>query len=197
MIEIKGDEFFKKILAGERDFTGIKLSDLDLTQQRDRLNELNDYLKNRDLSNEPIILNEAELSFIKAGGLWLPYVKANRASFKGGDFSQCNFRCGEFPRASFYRTNLQGANCEACDFYNAYFKEAILSQTRFGGARLRFADLCGAKDLEKAVDLVYAHFERTNVTSTEQIIVMNQFKRKENYEKLDYSKLFRVQSSSQ
>lgn len=196
MIELKGNEFVRKILAGERDFSHIKLTDLDLSEhQYDTFTELNEYMKSRDFKQEPIILNESELSSVKAGGLWLPYVKANGASFKDGYFPHANFRCGEFPRASFHRTNLEGANCEACDFYNAYFKDTDLYQTQLGGARFKFADLAGVRRLRDAIDLTYAQFGHTLVTPEDREVILTALRRREDFEQFDFSKLFRSQPS--
>lgn len=196
IVILKGNEFVRRVLAGERDFSRIKLMDLDLSEhQYDTFVELNEYLKTRDLKQEPIIFNESELSFIKAGGLWLPYVKANRTSFKEGYFSHANFRCGEFPRASFYKTNLEAANCEVCDFYNAYFKDTDLYQTKLGGARFKFADLVGVRRLGEAIDLAYAQFEHTLVTPEDRETILSALRRREDFEKFDFTKLFRSQPS--
>lgn len=192
MIEVRGDEFVSKILAGERDFSQIKLADLDVSGHTyHSFLELDEYLKSRDLKKEPIILNNSELSSIKAGGIWLPYLKANGASFKNAYFPHANFRCGEFPRASFYRANLEGANLEACDLYNVYFKETVFYGTQLAGARFKFADLAGVKDLANAVDLAFAHFEYTHVTPEERDIILDALRTKEDFKKFDLKRLFR------
>ena len=61
-------------MEGERDFTGIRLTDRDVAGEHFTFLELSDYLTKQDLNAQPIILNEA------------------------------NFQHGEFARSSFFNT---------------------------------------------------------------------------------------------
>src|SRR5689334_12376035 len=105
LAHLEAPEFIKKVMDGERDFTAIRLTDRDVVGDTFTFIELGEYLKTQDLKKNPIILNEAELQFVRAGGLWMPYTKAKQASFKDAYFMLANFENSDFTRSSFFNTN--------------------------------------------------------------------------------------------
>jgi len=192
MAEITAEEFVTRILAGERDFSYVHLRDFDANlEQYDTFVRMNEYLKKQDLKENPIILTGADLTNIKAGGLWIPHVKAGGATFREVYLVLGNLKYGEFPRASFYRTNLDQANCQYCDFYNTYFKDASLHSTHLGKARFKFADLSGVLRLEYALELTHAHFEKTYVNESEKKIILEAIKHNPEYWNFEAGQLFR------
>ena len=58
---MKGTEFVKKILKGERDFSGIKLERGFNLSGYDGFAEMNDYLKNQDLSQNQALNQKEEI----------------------------------------------------------------------------------------------------------------------------------------
>ena len=165
---LEAPEFIKRVMEGERDFSGIKLTDRDTVDDHIyTFLELGEYLKKQDLKSSPIILDEAELEGIRAGVLWIPYLRANQASFKNAYFPNANFEHGDFRRSSFYNTQLQQANCSNCNFSSAYFKHTTLHSTILTHADFRMADMADARDLGAAKDLGLAKFGRTKVSAAE------------------------------
>ena len=60
---MKGKDFVKKILEGERDFSSIKLEDSFNLSGFKGFEDLQRYLKKADLRHYPIILNYAEFAY--------------------------------------------------------------------------------------------------------------------------------------
>jgi uncharacterized protein YjbI with pentapeptide repeats len=86
--EMKGEEFVRKILDGERDFSGIKLEEgFDLSGY-EGFEELQRYLKSQPLEKEPIIIHGSILRYVKARNLYLPYVRGNKVSLYGADLGE-------------------------------------------------------------------------------------------------------------
>jgi uncharacterized protein YjbI with pentapeptide repeats len=196
MPALTAKEFVQRILSGERDFSYIQLRDFDSnSEQFDTFVQMNEYLKNIDLSKEPLILNGADLNNIKAGGIWLPYVKAHGATFREVYFRGANLKYGEFQKASFYRTDLDQANCQYCDFYNTYFKEASLHSTHLGKANFKFADLTGARHLDYAHEVEHATFEKTYVREEEKKIILDALKKNPQYGSFEAVQFFRESPS--
>ena len=87
---MKGTEFVKKILKGERDFSGIKLERGFNLSEYDGFAEMNDYLKNQDLSQNPVQINDSDFSYVKANGIYLPLTQGVRADLYGANLSRAN-----------------------------------------------------------------------------------------------------------
>ena len=146
LTSMKGEEFAGKILAGERDFSRIKLGDYFDLAGYERFNEMNDYLARENLRENPVILNGSRLIGIRAGGLHLPYTKAEGANLCVADLSEANL----------YVANLSEANLWGADLREADLSKAYLSE---------------AKNLENALNLADARFYETRVTETEKAII--------------------------
>jgi uncharacterized protein YjbI with pentapeptide repeats len=192
LAHLEAPEFIKKIIEGERDFTGIRLTDHDTSGGQYTFMMLNEYLTTQDLKKNPIILIEAELDSIRAGGLWLPYLKARQASFKHAYFPLANFENGDFTRSTFFNTDLSGANCKACNFSNCYFKHTSFSQTQLHSADFRSADLLAASGLSDALGLAHVKLGRTAVSDDEQKAILRALQERPDFEKLNMESFFKV-----
>ena len=106
---MKGKDFVKKILEGERDFSSIKLEDSFNLSGFKGFEDLQRYLKKADLRHYPIILNYAELIYIKASGLYLPYVNGRKI----------NLERANLPRANLREANLQEAILRGANFWGS------------------------------------------------------------------------------
>ena len=191
LTSMKGEEFAGKILAGERDFSRIKLGDYFDLAGYERFNEMNDYLARENLRENPVILNGSRLIGIRAGGLHLPYTKAEGANLCVADLSEANLYVANLSEA-----NLWGADLREADLSKAYLSKAYLSKAYLSKADLREADLSKAylseanlskadlskadlskaylseaKNLENALNLADARFYETRVTETEKTII--------------------------
>ncbi len=149
--QIKGKEFVKKVLQGERDFSRIRLEDrFNLGGYKD-FEEMQEYLKNQDLSINPVIIEYSYFKYLKATGLYLPFVKGKGVHFYASNLHNVNFRKAEFPNSAFYasfliKTDLTEANLSWASFYRSK-----LDQTDFSGADIRQANFFRASNTKKAI----------------------------------------------
>src|SRR3989344_3052137 len=131
---MKGKDFVKKILEGERDFSSIKLEDSFNLSGFKGFEDLQRYLKKADLRHYPIILDYAKLISIQASGLYLPYVNGVCINLEEADLE----------RAKLWEAKLVGANLSGAILMGANLEEAILQRTNLVGANLVGANLDGA-----------------------------------------------------
>ena len=132
---MKGKDFVKKILEGERDFSSIKLEDSFNLSGFKGFEDLQRYLKKADLRHYPIILNYAELIYIKASGLYLPYVNGRKINLERANLPRANLREANLERANLYRANLRGADLQEANLREANLQEAILRGANFWGSK--------------------------------------------------------------
>ena len=161
---MKGDEFVKKILNGERDFSYIKLEEgFDFNKYKG-FKYMQQYLKNKYLQGYPIIINFSDFSGIKAQELHLPYLKGEKASFRRAkldyaDFSYSSLKCANFEKASLIGAWFLNANLEGVNFERAYLIGALLHRANLRKAKLMLTNLGKASICEadlKEADLEYA-----------------------------------------
>ena len=132
---MKGKDFVKKILEGERDFSSIKLEDSFNLSGFKGFEDLQRYLKKADLRHYPIILNYAELIYIKASGLYLPYVNGRKINLERANLPRANLREANLERANLPRADLQEANLREANLREANLQEAILRGANFWGSK--------------------------------------------------------------
>jgi len=183
---MKGEDFIRKILEGQRDFYGIELEyNFDLASH-ELFGRMQEYLRKQYLTKYPIMINNCDLSGVKASGLYLPYVKAESsiiwnsnfeystlsfADFHGADLAYADFRHVDLDHADFRNANLHQVNLEHANLYFADFRGANFDSTQLLGADLVLADLRGVRNLEKSFNLRCASFAETKVTSREDAII--------------------------
>lgn len=196
LIYMSGEEFVKKILDDERDLSSIKLKpEFDLSGY-EGFKELQDYLREQNLNENPIYIRDSEFMYIKAKGLFLPYVRGVRSKFEGANLSGAKLMRAEFCGANFKGADLSGTDFGESDFWEAYFTEANLTRAIFNGAEfsnanldsanlegadllmadfndanLKRANLKNVMNLEKTLNIEYAHFYDTKVTDKEMKII--------------------------
>ena len=169
--KMTAEEFVKKVLAGERDFSCISLSGQNLNRY-EGFWEMQDYLKRchfsedeANLGKNPIILTGSVLIGVYAHGLYLPYVKAEGADFTGSYFDNACFIRGDFEEAEFSHVSLK--NAWLSDVLEVTsFNKASLHQANLAGACLKYAQLedtdLGKADLDGA-NLDYAVLKQANL----------------------------------
>ena len=184
--QMKGEDFIRKILEGERDFYGIELEyNFDLSGH-ELFGKLQNFLRKQYLVKNPIMINNSDFSGVKASGLYLPYVKVessilwnsnfeysilNFADLHNADLTYADFRHAELDHADFRNANLQQVNFEHANLYFSDFRGANFDSTRLLGADLVLADLRGVRNLEKSFNLRCASFAETKVTPREEAII--------------------------
>src|SRR3989344_1245814 len=179
---MKGKDFVKKILEGERDFSRIKLENGFNLTDFEGFRDLQTYLQEADLQKYPIILDYAALMYINASGLYLPYVNGRkinlerasleRANLEGANFWEANLREANFWGANFWEANLREAN-----FWGAILWSADLSGADLSGANFWRANLEIARKLETVLNLDKANLYGAIVTEKERAIIDNYLKR--------------------
>ena len=138
---LAGKDFVRKVLAGERDFSRTKLEEgFDLTGH-EGFSEMQMYLKNTNLNEVRLNLNDSEWRQVTARELHLPFFNGKNVDL--------------------YKANLRGAN-----LYKANFGGADLYKANLGGADLR-----GVTNLGNTKNLQDAIFDETIVTEVEKAII--------------------------
>jgi len=149
LVFMKGIEFIKKILSGERNFSGIELEEgFDLCGD-DSFNELQAYLKKCDLKENPINIEGSKLRHLDADGIYLPFVEAKGVNLK---------------HAALMGANLESAQLEMSDLRYARLSKVRLNSADLKNADLRLADLNLASLI--GVTLIEANFEATDLEYT-------------------------------
>src|SRR3989344_5014610 len=149
--DMGGREFISKILAGEKDFSGIRIEKGFDLHGYEIFEEMKRYLCGERLHINPIIIRDSEFRYIKAAGLYLPYTQGVGANFEGANLGGADF---------------WGADLGGADFWGADFKG-----TNLGRADLGRANLVNVRNLEGSVNLGRAFFFKTRVKAREKEII--------------------------
>ncbi len=146
-----------KILKGDRDFSGMDLSNINLAKTGIRMSNSN--FERADLSGANLTrINVRDSSFRGAN---LKGAVLLRTEFDDSDLSGADLRGADLTRACLCPSNLTGANLEGAtliraDFYNAVLKDANFRNADLSGANFKGADLSGADFTgAKLVDVKY------------------------------------------
>ena len=157
IIQIDRKEFVRKVLAGERDFSRIEMYGSFNNSQTDieLLNSLNKYLSSQKLIDNPLILSDSRLGYLR-GTFHMPYTIARRVYFRGLDIPNSNlvgcdfaeadftladtgqddyhrglsgvdFRGSNLIRANLFRQNCTGANFSYASLYETNLSQAVLT----------------------------------------------------------------------
>lgn len=192
---VKGEEFIKKILEGERDFRKIRLEEGFRLSEHSCFKILHDYIVKEagcvsvqsinHLKENPIDISGSEFKYLVAKGLYLPYTEGSNVDFSyadlsdglSGRFRRCTELEGSnFKNARFYKTNLsfsylRDVNFQDADLENADIGCARLYHTAFNNANLRNVSFYITKFLEGSVltgaDVEGASFEKAKFESAD------------------------------
>ena len=186
LIFVKGKEFIKKILSGERDFSGIELEEgFDLCGD-DGFSELQEYFKKSDLRENPINIEWSKLRRLDADGLYLPFVQAKGVNLKhaalmganleNAQLEMSDLRYARLSRVKLTNADLRNADLRLADLNLASLIKAILSGADFEAADLEYtnmksADLKGVKNLQWARFLKTVNFQFADITDKEKEII--------------------------
>lgn len=195
-----GENFIKKILNHERDFSGILLEKNFNLFEHDAFEEIQNYFKAEDLKNNPITIEDSYIRGLKARGLFLPYLNAKSAHLEGlylteanlhnsdfsntifknndsvnGNFQETNFSYTQFDKTYFLKSDFSGVT-QNTNFYKAIvkrtsFQKSNLGNVDFKDTRFIYANLRNIENLEKAINLESAKFYRTQVTKKDKKII--------------------------
>ena len=172
-IPMGADELVRKILSGERDLRRIQLTGSKEISQ-ESIRELNAYFKgnDNDLRENPLNLIRADLSHLVAKHLCPSYVRAEYANFdhaelRGSIFVSsglfnAEFAYADLSNAEFRDTHLVEANFYLANLCNACMYETDVKLANFNEAILSYADLRGAKNLDRSF-LNDAYFKQTTI----------------------------------
>ena len=194
--DMKGEEFARKILDGERNLPRIRIpTGFDLSGH-DIFPELQDYLKKQDMQSHPLVLDNSQLIGIKAQGIYLPYVQMREANLCEADLRraklwEANLYGADLRRAILSEADLREANLREADLREADLSGANLERANLERANLYGANLCeadleranlsGVYNLERALGLGSAVFGGTFVTSEGETIIRKARKEVEKY----------------
>src|SRR5437667_12469806 len=102
-------ELARRILAGERDFSGTTLgADNDLWSLAE-YDEMLAYLRGQDLRNSPVIAEGADWRGLTAPGLFFQAAKLSGANLSGANLQRADLRRAQLPGANLGGADLSGA----------------------------------------------------------------------------------------
>lgn len=183
---MSGEEFVKEVLNGERYFLRIHLEPNFNLNAYDEFGALRDYLVEADLETDPINFQGSKLVGITARNFHLPNIKAQHTDLSRANLSLTHLEEADFRGAMLDTANLSSACLRKADLRGAYLvsadlRKAVLDDTEFWGTYLAGADLRNVEDLDKAVNLGFAVFDRTRVTRAEQQVINSALATRELY----------------
>lgn len=186
LISIKGEEFVKKILSGERDFSNIELEEgFDLSGFTE-FSELQSYLKQADLKKNPVRLEGAKLRRLDADGLYLPFLQAKGvilkhatlmgANLESAQLEKSDLRYTKLSRAKLTKANLIDADLRLADLNLATLISTNLTGTDFEASDLEYtnmqnASLRGVKNLQWARFIKTVNFQFAKISDVEKEII--------------------------
>lgn len=164
--KMKGIEFVKKVLEGERDFQNINLEeDFDLSGY-EGFPEMQNYLKSQNFEKGPILMNNSNFVKIQAEGIHLPYLQSKNAYFWNSTLNGACLWNANMGNTDFWGANLEKTNLGSSNLDSAYFWDANLWEANLGNSNLRFVNFKRA-NLWKAnlgdSNIIYADFEKANL----------------------------------
>lgn len=183
---MKGEELINKILAGERNFSGIGLECGFNLIRYEGFTEMQNYLKRQDLYKNPIDITGSSLQNICATGLYVPYLAGVGADLRNADLSKAylihadlegaDLRNIKLWNAKLWRANLRNAKLIGADLGYANIGKANLENADLKDTDIRCAyfwetDLRNVRNLEQVVGLRFADFMKTIVTPKEEKII--------------------------
>lgn len=186
LISIEGEEFVKKILSGERDFSNIELEEGFDLSGNEGFTELQNYLKQADLEKNPVRLEGAKLRHLDADGLYLPFLQAKGAILKhaalmganleDAQLEKSDLRYTKLARAKLTKTNLIDADLRLADLNLATLISADLTGADFEASGLEYtnmkgANLKGIKNLQWARFIKTANFQFAKISNIEKEII--------------------------
>ena len=147
-IKLAGEEFVRKILSGERDFSGIELKQCNLKQLAG-FDQLYGYLRRQDFKDSPLDFSKSWFQYVTFGnvnhvsypipsGLNFSFVNGDDSWFVDSDLTYLNFENSSLRNVFFDNSNLQYVNFQSVDAHN----------TSFYGARLIWTDFRNVKNIE-------------------------------------------------
>src|SRR5437660_3750800 len=119
-------ELARRILAGERDFSGTTLGTNNDLGSLAEYDELLAYLRGQDLRNSPVVAEGADWHGITAPGLFFQAAKLSGANLSGADLERADLRRAELPGANLSGANLSGATLIVARLMGANLEGATL-----------------------------------------------------------------------
>jgi len=153
---LSGKEFVEKVLAGERDFSFVRLEPGFDPESHEQYDAFKSALAEAASDGDHLTLTGAAFRSIGADGLTLRSMEARGASFKAATLLGANLE-----EANLENADLRHATLATADLSHANLRNADLRCANFMYARLIAADLAGAN--VEAADLEYANMQRADL----------------------------------
>ncbi len=145
-VEMKGSEWMKKMLDGERDFSRVRIIGEDSVLEHTEM--MNSYLSSVNLEKEPLIFDLADLSGVHAPTIYAPYTKFRgvrafyinlaRAYLEHSDFGPYVNPNGSETRSVLVSATLDDVHAAYATWTKARFNRASVARADFS-----HGDLCG------------------------------------------------------
>lgn len=178
--KITGEEFIRKLLDGERDFSYVALQpqngsgkyypagwlkyDFNCCENMGGQASPLDALRSDNLRSNPVILTGSDFSCIRAHGIYLPHVRAIGTDFRNSSFWGADFKGGTFENANFGGAILERADLQYTGLAGTIFtgvdlrKSLNLSPPELAQARLK--DAIVTPELAEQIQTEYSKLMR-------------------------------------
>ncbi len=156
LIVVKGTEWMKKLLDGERDFGRVKIiGEEEVLRNMDAINE---YLMLADLEQHPLVFDNSDLTGVKAPGIYAPHTRARGVRAPYADFSGAFLEHSDMGPYIYPNGTGTASNLVYVTFDNAKMQYAIIKNALVGGMSvyktdLSYADIRGVRDLDRVESL--------------------------------------------
>lgn len=167
LVVVTEREFMRKILEGERDFSGVRLEDINLNRNPGFIVKYASPNTHIGKNGNPLILNGAEIHGLTARGVYLT-VQAEGAEFLQSDLDYSHFG-GIFRGTGFYQSTLNGTSFFMTSMEDTDFQVTSLFRTAFKVARMRrarFGDCSLQNAYFRVCDLREVDFNSSTISQT-------------------------------
>ena len=141
---LSGDEFIRKIMEGERDFSHIKFEDNYKIDKSDAYYDLRNYLNTVGISQDPVIMNNSECVGVSFKYMNLSNLVSQNTDFKGSDFQKSNLSDSVLTGSKFDKCSLPHSNFYNSELNSVSFKYSNLNFANFEFSNMSKSNLFGS-----------------------------------------------------
>ena len=172
MKKMKIDEFVKKVLEGEKDFSNLEMIYYNLSEH-EAFPEVNHALGKGSgtYQYEPVSFKNSHLYRLRAPG-----IKLIKANLEKAHFCDVILLDADLNGANLIKSDLSKSKFQRAHFNEAVLREANVSGAYFWEANMSKADLRNVYGLESAGGLHSVNFYRTKVSSIPYAIIQERLK---------------------
>ena len=166
--KLAGEEFIKRFMDGERDFSHIELQSSFKFNQHPAYNEFQKYLQSINLKDSPLIFIGSQAFGVDFSSLYLPFTKAYDATLIASKFVDCLLHNSILVNANVSHAKFHLSDLRHVDWYN----------TTMGYTNFQKSDLRESKNFGYARGIESAKFSFNRMDQGDFIVIQHTSKKK-------------------